>query len=137
MYFRVFCLLALLTCGLGAAPEQVAPGVWRFRFGEPEKITPVSTRHYAPAMDGLAALPLDTTTKTVSAASESATIKTLFMFLQSPPRAARARSSFARPPDPVSLGQSPFRRQVEIPTSSHAGPFAWPSRGVHDSVTSC
>ena len=36
-------------------PPSMHPGVWRFRIGTPEKITPVSTRHYAPA--SLAPLP--------------------------------------------------------------------------------
>ena len=40
-----------------AAPRQVHPGVWRFTFGTPEKITPVSTRHYAPEADALTTLP--------------------------------------------------------------------------------
>jgi alpha-D-xyloside xylohydrolase len=31
-----------------AVLQQVHPGVWRIRLGEPEAITPVSTRHYAP-----------------------------------------------------------------------------------------
>jgi len=39
------------------AVQQVHPGVWRFRVGVPEKITPVSTRHYQPAVDGLGKLP--------------------------------------------------------------------------------
>lgn len=41
----------------GAGSEEVLPGVWRFTFGSPEQITPVKTRHYPPAADGLAALP--------------------------------------------------------------------------------
>lgn len=40
-----------------ANPEEVFPGVWRFSFGVPEKITPVRTRHYPPAVEGLTALP--------------------------------------------------------------------------------
>ncbi|HEX3880148.1 MAG TPA: TIM-barrel domain-containing protein [Bryobacteraceae bacterium] len=32
-----------------SAPQQLHPGVWRFRVGAPEKITPTATRHYAPA----------------------------------------------------------------------------------------
>ncbi|MDQ2901566.1 MAG: glycoside hydrolase, partial [Acidobacteriota bacterium] len=39
----------------GASP--VLPGIWRFRFGTPEKLTPVAKRHYPPANDALAALP--------------------------------------------------------------------------------
>ncbi len=34
-------------------PEQVHPGVWKFTLGVPEQITPVSSRHYPPAADGL------------------------------------------------------------------------------------
>jgi alpha-D-xyloside xylohydrolase len=38
--------------------ELVCPGVWRFTLGAPEKITPVSTRHYSPARNDLERLPL-------------------------------------------------------------------------------
>ena len=34
-------------------PREVHPGVWKFTLGAPEKITPVSTRHYPPALEGL------------------------------------------------------------------------------------
>lgn len=37
--------------------SQVFPGVWRARFGTPEKITPVSTRLVPPRTDALARLP--------------------------------------------------------------------------------
>jgi len=54
----------VLTSALGpacparaAGPEEVFPGVWRFTFGAPEEITPVKTRHYRPAVEGLAELP--------------------------------------------------------------------------------
>jgi alpha-D-xyloside xylohydrolase len=57
-------LLAALTMALTPAfparadgPDELFPGVWRFTFGAPEKITPVKTRHYPPAAEGLAALP--------------------------------------------------------------------------------
>lgn len=40
-----------------AAGREIHPGVWRFSFGAPEKITPVSTRHYPPADEGLKKLP--------------------------------------------------------------------------------
>jgi len=33
------------------------PGIWKFSFGTPETITPVRTRHYAPATDRIAVLP--------------------------------------------------------------------------------
>lgn len=46
-----------LAAPAAAAPVEVLPGVWRFTFGEPEKITPVATRHYAPAVEAMAALP--------------------------------------------------------------------------------
>lgn len=36
-----------------AAPNEILPGVWKFSLGKPEKITPVSTRHYPPAADAL------------------------------------------------------------------------------------
>jgi alpha-D-xyloside xylohydrolase len=38
-------------------PELVSPGIWRFRLGVPEKITPVSTRHYPEATNELDGLP--------------------------------------------------------------------------------
>src|SRR5713101_3412840 len=38
-------------------PVEILPGVWRFRFGTPEAITPTSTRHYSPASAGLQTLP--------------------------------------------------------------------------------
>jgi alpha-D-xyloside xylohydrolase len=38
-------------------PDQILPGVWKFSFGTPEKITPVSTRHYQPASSGFDHLP--------------------------------------------------------------------------------
>lgn len=37
-------------------PQPVCPGVWRYTIGTPEKITPVTTRHYAPLTNALAAL---------------------------------------------------------------------------------
>jgi alpha-D-xyloside xylohydrolase len=36
--------------------QLVHPGIWKFTFGRPEKITPVSTRRYAPEAGALAAL---------------------------------------------------------------------------------
>src|ERR1039458_6124848 len=57
-------MIAAAICGKTFAqaapapvPVEIQPGVWRFTFGIPEKITPVSTRHYPPATNGLAALP--------------------------------------------------------------------------------
>jgi alpha-D-xyloside xylohydrolase len=56
---HVFGCLALLlpTVSRAAAPVEILPGVWKITLGAPENITPVTTRHYAPAADGLAALP--------------------------------------------------------------------------------
>jgi alpha-D-xyloside xylohydrolase len=48
---------AAQTTAAQAGPQSVHPGVWRFRFGTPEAITPVSTRRYAAAAAGLAKLP--------------------------------------------------------------------------------
>lgn len=51
--------MALMAFGVTSASgqEEVFPGVWRFSFVVPEKITPVKTRHYPAAAEGLAALP--------------------------------------------------------------------------------
>ncbi|MGH7971786.1 MAG: hypothetical protein ACREIC_23990, partial [Limisphaerales bacterium] len=61
LFFNSATLFAimLIPCGtiLAGSPVEVLPGVWRFTFGETEKITPVKTRHYAPAAEGLAGLP--------------------------------------------------------------------------------
>lgn len=40
-----------------AVPTEILPGVWRITLGQPEAITPASTRHYLHATEGLAALP--------------------------------------------------------------------------------
>jgi alpha-D-xyloside xylohydrolase len=40
-----------------APAVEILPGVWRIRLGTPEKITPVTTRHYAPAVAALGRLP--------------------------------------------------------------------------------
>jgi alpha-D-xyloside xylohydrolase len=40
-----------------AAGEEILPGVWRFRLGTPERITPVGTRRYPPAEAALRGLP--------------------------------------------------------------------------------
>gem|GEM_PF-5155853 len=37
--------------------EQVAPGVWRVRFGTPERFTPGATREAGPRLDDLKCLP--------------------------------------------------------------------------------
>lgn len=44
-------------CAQVTAPVEVYPGVWRYTFATPEKITPVTTRHYPPAAKRLAELP--------------------------------------------------------------------------------
>ena len=49
-------MVAIASAG-AASRQEVYPGVWRFTFGTPEKITPVKTRHYPPAVEGLAGLP--------------------------------------------------------------------------------
>lgn len=41
-----------------AQPQQVAPGVWRIRLGEPEKLTPIAFQEDPPRQASLAALPL-------------------------------------------------------------------------------
>ncbi len=53
------------------APQQIHPGVWRFRFGAPEAITPVATRHYPPAVAPLASLPAPATCPVAVAAAGS------------------------------------------------------------------
>jgi alpha-D-xyloside xylohydrolase len=40
-----------------AVPRNLYPGVWKFSFGAPEKITPVAVRRYPPAESGFAILP--------------------------------------------------------------------------------
>jgi alpha-D-xyloside xylohydrolase len=53
-----FAALAISRlCAESSLPKQVCPGVWRITIGTPEKITPVSTRHYAPMTNALGALP--------------------------------------------------------------------------------
>ena len=42
---------------LGYELEQVEAGVWRIRFGQPEKLTPVALRDKSPSSKNLAALP--------------------------------------------------------------------------------
>lgn len=55
---RILALLVLSAFSAGAAaPQQLFPGIWRFSFGQPEQITPVSTRHFPPALDGLRSMP--------------------------------------------------------------------------------
>jgi alpha-D-xyloside xylohydrolase len=61
-HLSVIAVAAALAAGSlraqpAAAPEQVCPGVWRITIGIPEHITPVSTRHYLPRTNALAALP--------------------------------------------------------------------------------
>ena len=61
--FPLFSLIFMMSTGSvstlaqsSSAPAKVFPGVWCFRLGTPEKITPVSTRHFPPAQDALVAL---------------------------------------------------------------------------------
>ena len=54
--------VALLASRRGSAqspakPQQIHPGVFKFTLGTPEKITPVTTRHYPPATAGFDSLP--------------------------------------------------------------------------------
>lgn len=42
-------------------PSEILPGIWKFRFGRPERITPTNTRRYAPAVSALKRLaPIET-----------------------------------------------------------------------------
>ena len=41
----------------GYQVEQVERGVWRIRFGQPEKLTPITLREHSPSSRGMAALP--------------------------------------------------------------------------------
>ena len=41
----------------GGRMEEVAPGVWRLRFGEPEKLTPIRFQGHPPCLKEMAALP--------------------------------------------------------------------------------
>jgi alpha-D-xyloside xylohydrolase len=52
-FLSVAGVAALPTAAQQAVPTNSPqhPGVWRFRLGTPERITPVSTRHYAPASE--------------------------------------------------------------------------------------
>src|SRR3569833_932233 len=47
----------MLAAAAQSASPQSLPGIWRHRLGVPERITPVSTRHYQPAHAALGALP--------------------------------------------------------------------------------
>lgn len=49
-------LSSTAAAALPAAPPQY-PGIWRKRLGTPERITPVTQRHYPPAGEALSALP--------------------------------------------------------------------------------
>jgi alpha-D-xyloside xylohydrolase len=56
-----FLVALLLFCAplLADAPsvQQVAPGIWRLRYGAPEPLTPMHFRSADPAIDGLKSLP--------------------------------------------------------------------------------
>ncbi len=49
-------LAAVVTASEASTAESLLPGIWRLRFGQPEAITPVTTRRYQPARDALARL---------------------------------------------------------------------------------
>jgi alpha-D-xyloside xylohydrolase len=63
---RHFLSLSVSTAALSRLPRSVFQstseakhlhsGIWKFTLGDPEKITPVSTRRYQPAISGLDAL---------------------------------------------------------------------------------
>lgn len=50
-------LAALLAAGAAPRFQEILPGVWRVRFGTPEKLTPLSYRSAPAAKEALAALP--------------------------------------------------------------------------------
>jgi alpha-D-xyloside xylohydrolase len=58
-FAAVATALGVVRPGIGqiAAPDRISSGVWRIRFGTPEKLTPVQTRQHAPANDRLMRLP--------------------------------------------------------------------------------
>src|SRR4051812_3143887 len=49
--------LAAGTDNPGSKPQEVHPGIWKFTFGIPEKITPQSTRLISPDTASLQHLP--------------------------------------------------------------------------------
>jgi len=59
-----FLVALMLFCApsLADAPnvQQIAPGVWRLRFGNPEPLTPMHFRSAEPATDAMRSLPLAT-----------------------------------------------------------------------------
>lgn len=67
LIFGVSLGAALLSAQERPRPVEILPGVWRITLGQPEELTPISTRHYSPATGGLATLPrLDTCPVAVS-----------------------------------------------------------------------
>lgn len=48
--------LAQASEKLGPSVEEVAPGVWRVRFGKPEELTPAKFREHQPRLEAIAAL---------------------------------------------------------------------------------
>jgi hypothetical protein len=54
-----FVGLMSVCAAAGATPtaEQVMPGVWRIRFGTPERLTPLTYRSAPSDLKGVAALP--------------------------------------------------------------------------------
>jgi len=59
MNFRrfLFSVLLLLDGLCAATPEEVMPGVWRIRIGEPESFTPCRIREKPPDIEGAKRLP--------------------------------------------------------------------------------
>jgi alpha-D-xyloside xylohydrolase len=60
--YLLFCFLAVQAATVHAREErgtinEVEPGVWRIRFGTPEKFTPVSLRESDPETNGFKTLP--------------------------------------------------------------------------------
>jgi hypothetical protein len=72
MSFSLFCLFLILTCVVSQAAEsnpngwtqpvvtEIASGIWRVRFGTPERFTPDAIREKQPDIAGIARLPLST-----------------------------------------------------------------------------
>ena len=55
--FTFVLLLLLCAGGVFAAPQDVSPGIWRVRCGEPEKVTPIAVRAQPPFSEGLDHMP--------------------------------------------------------------------------------
>lgn len=55
--FAILILFCASAYADAAKVQQVAPGVWRVRFGNPETLTPVHFRSAQPAIEGMNSLP--------------------------------------------------------------------------------